>query len=328
MPTWYGRAHPDNVKSLVDAGLSLVTHASNHCFDYGPDALLETIDVLESNGIAVAGVGKNLADASKAVVLERKGVRIAFLDYNCVLPEEYEARDPDKPGCNPIHIKTYYEPQEYQPGTPPRVVTIPDELDVQRMENDIRQAKGDADIVFMSVHWGIHHIPGVLADYEFTVGHRAIDAGVDVVIGTHPHLLKGIEVYKGRVIFHSMGNFAEETPHYTEFDQDVPAHLAPPPGAWRSIWGPKYGHSKHAPGVRYNLQPDKRYTMMARIVLHGGRIEQISFVPGVVNDRSEPRFVEPGEPEFDVVVAYVSKWSEELGTSLHVQGDEVVVELN
>src|SRR6185295_9986537 len=175
---------------------------------------------------------------------------------NSVLPDEYEARE-EKPGCNPIKVATYYEAQEYQAGTPPKIVTVPCEEEVAAMEEDIRRAKAQADVVVVSMHWGIHHVPGMLADYQFTVGHRAIDAGADLILGTHAHLVKGIEIYKGKAIFFSMGNFAEETPH----------HLAPPPGAFHSRSSPKYGFGKHAPGIRDNVQADRRYSLMVRCVI-------------------------------------------------------------
>jgi poly-gamma-glutamate capsule biosynthesis protein CapA/YwtB (metallophosphatase superfamily) len=312
--TWYGRAHPDNVKSLVHGGFTLVTHASNHCFDYGPDALVETIDVLRRNGIQVAGVGKDLQEATAPVIVERKNTKIAFLNYNSVLPDEYEARE-QKAGCAAVKVGTYYEPQEYQAGTLPKVVTIPKEEDVMAMEENIRSAKAQADIVIVSLHWGIHHIPGMLADYQFTLGHRAIDAGADLILGTHAHLIKGIEVYKGKVIFFSLGNFAQETPH----------HLKPPPGAFSSLWGPKYGHSKHEPGFRYNRQPDKRYTMLAKCVIEDKSIVKVSFAPGWINDLAEPRLLKSTEPEFKEVTDYMNKWCQELGTRLSIEGDDVVV---
>jgi poly-gamma-glutamate capsule biosynthesis protein CapA/YwtB (metallophosphatase superfamily) len=316
-PGWYARVHPDNVKSLVHAGFHVVTNASNHCFDYGPEALLESIDVIRANGIEIIGVGKDIDEARRPAILERKGTKIAFLDYNSVLPDEYEARE-QKPGCAPVRVSTYYEPQEYQAGTPPKVVTIPREEDVEAMEEDIRAAKARADVVVMSIHWGIHHIPGLLADYQFTVGHRAIDAGVDIILGTHAHLIKGIEIYKGKAIFFSLGNFAEETPH----------HLAPPPGAFHSSTSPKYGFGKHLPGVRDNAQGDRRYSLMAKCVIWNKAIERVSFFPVWINHNAEPRFLSPDEPGFQQVVDYMARWCGELGTKLSISGDEVVVYQN
>src|SRR5262249_44202656 len=72
---WYARVDPDNVKSLLYAGFHLVTNASNHCFDYGPESLLESIDVLRANGIEIIGVGKDLAEARRPAILEREGTK-------------------------------------------------------------------------------------------------------------------------------------------------------------------------------------------------------------------------------------------------------------
>jgi len=313
--TWYGRAHPDNVKSLVLGGFKLVTHASNHCFDYGPDSIVETREVLERNGIKVAGIGKNIQEARQPAIFECKGTKIAFLDYNSVLPEEYEARD-DKPGCAPLKIGTYYETQEFEPGTPPKVVTIPRANDLKAMEDDIKQARTQADIVVMSIHWGVHFIPGVLADYQFTVGHKAIDAGADLILGSHPHLLKGIEIYKGKVIFFSQGNFAQETPH----------HIKPPPGILPRRMSKIYRSGENDFGNdRYGGPHDKQYTMMIKVVISQKSIDKVSFFPGWVNDRAEPRLLSRDDSKFDEVLGYIERWCRPLGTTLTVKGDEVVV---
>jgi len=313
-PGWYARVRPDNVKSLLYAGFHLVTNASNHCFDYGPESLLESIDVLPANGIEIIGVGKDLAEARRPAILERKGTKIAFLDYNSVLPDEYEARE-EKPGCAPIRVSTYYEAQEYQAGTPPKIITIAREEDVIAMEDDIRQAKAKADVVVMSIHWGIHHVPGMLADYQFAVGHRAVDAGADLILGTHAHLIKGIEIYKGKAIFFSLGNFAEETPH----------HLAPPAGAFHSRSSPKYGFGKLEAGIRDNAHGDRRYSMMVRCVIQNKTVHQISFSPVWINENAEPRFLRPDEPGFQQVVDYMARWCSELGTVLRVAENEVII---
>ena len=313
--TWYGRAHPDNVKSLVHGGFSLVTHASNHCFDYGPDSIVETVEVLRRNGIEVIGVGRNIEEARRPAIFERKGTKVAFLDYNSVLPEEYQARE-DKPGCAPLKIATYYETQEFEPGTPPKVITIPREDDLKAMEDDIRRARAQADVVVMSIHWGVHFIPGVLADYQFTVGHRAIDAGADLILGSHPHLLKGIEIYKGKVIFFSQGNFAQETPH----------HIKPPPGILPRRMSKIYRSGENEFGTdRYGGPHDKQYTMMIKCVISGKRISKVSFFPGWVNDRAEPRLLSRDDSKFNEVLSYIERWCRPLGTSLTVEGDEVMV---
>ncbi|MBI4334340.1 MAG: CapA family protein [Chloroflexi bacterium] len=314
--TWYGRAHPDNVKSLVFAGFHVVSHASNHCFDYGPDSLLDTVDVLRSNNLQIIGVGRDLAEARKPAIVERRGTRVGFLAYNSLLPVEFEARE-GKPGCAAIRVSTYYESQDFGAGMPPRIVTIPFEEDVRAMEEDIRNLRKQADVVAVSMHWGLHHIPGTLAMYQPVVGRRAVEAGADLIIGHHPHLIKGIEVYRGKVIFYSLGNFAQETPH----------HVKPPPGVYAARTSKVHRRWKDEPGnERYSGPRDKSYSMMAKCLIHGGTIRRVSFLPVWINRQAEPELPERSDPRFDEVLAYENDWCEELGTRLRVEGNEVVIE--
>src|SRR4029077_1747870 len=137
---------------------------------------------------------------------------IAFLAYCSVLREGDEARQ-GKPGIVPMRAHTYYkrggnQSEAFpQPGTPPRILTVPYEEDLQALQEDIRKAKQQADAVVMSIHWGLHHIPKAIATYQPKVAHAAIDAGADLILGHHPHCLKAVEVYKGKVCFYSIGNF-------------------------------------------------------------------------------------------------------------------------
>ena len=306
---WQSRNHPDNVKSLVHAGFHLATFGSNHCFDWGPDALLDTIGVLRANGIEVIGAGRDSEEARKPAIFTFRGTTIAFLDYNCILPDDYEARE-GKPGCAGIRISTHYEPQEYQPGMPPRIITTPLEEDVVTVESDIRQARTKADVVVISVHWGVHRIPGLLADYEFSLGHRAIDAGADLIIGTHTHLLKGVEVYKGKVIFHNLGNFG--------FDYEPP-ESKPPEGAVKAL------RREQQPRYGYSMKVEKQYSMMMRCLIENKRIDRVSFLPALINEKSEPRFLKADERQFQDIVQYLTNWSSGLGSEFRTEGDEVVV---
>src|SRR5262249_61262643 len=79
--------------------------------------------------------------------------------------------------------------------------------DVRAMEDDIRRAKQQADVVIMSIHWGLRHVPKTICTYQQPVAHAAIDAGADLILGHHAHSIKAIEVYKGKVCFYSIGNF-------------------------------------------------------------------------------------------------------------------------
>src|SRR5262249_47679567 len=119
----------------------------------------------------------------------------------------------DKPGAAPMRAHTQFMPEDWQPGIPPRVITTPHEEDLRALEEDIRKAKRQADAVVMSIHWGLHHIPKTIADYQPIVAHAAIDAGADLILGHHAHCLKAIEVYKGKVCFYSIGNLLTTGSH-------------------------------------------------------------------------------------------------------------------
>ena len=195
-----------NASALTYAGFNVISFASNHTLDAGVDALQDTIDIVKKNNTGIIGVGMELAEAHRPLILERQGTKIGFLAYNSVIPPGYAA-GPNKAGCNPIRVSTFYEQVDPQPGTPPHVVTIPNREDVKAMEEAVQALKSQVDIVMVSMHWGIHFQPAVIAMYQREVGHAAIDAGADLIIGTHAHILKGIEVYKGKVIFYSLCNF-------------------------------------------------------------------------------------------------------------------------
>ncbi|MBI4334526.1 MAG: CapA family protein [Chloroflexi bacterium] len=315
-PTWYGRTHPDNVKSLVFAGFDVISHATNKCFNYGPEALLESIEVMRSNDIRVIGAGKDIVEARRPAIVEKHGIKVGFLAYCSVMDPEDEARE-DKPGCNPVRVFTYYQVQDTTPGALPRVVTVPVEEDLRAMEGDIRKLRNQADIVVVSMHWGLHQ-PGVLAMYQPAVGHRAIDAGADIVVGHHSSLIKGIEVYKGKAIFYNLGHFAVDTPH----------HLKPPPGVYTRGPSTLYYQSRSQvePGWERNPGPkERRYSMMVKCVAGKRAIRKVSFFPVYINRLADPEFLSQTDPRFNEVLGYADRWCKELGTNLTVEGDEVVV---
>ncbi|MBI4331504.1 MAG: CapA family protein [Chloroflexi bacterium] len=313
--TWDSRADPGNVKALALAGFNVVSHASNRCFDYGPDALLQSIDTLRSSGMQVVGAGKDIAEARAAAIVEQRGIKVGFLGYNSVLPAEYEARE-GKPGCAPIRVSTYFEPQGYQPGTPPKVITIPNENDVRAMEQDIRALRSRVDVVVVSIHWGLSSVPGMVM-YQPVVGRRAVDAGADLIFGSHGSTIRGAEMYRGRAIFYCLGSFA----------QDRAYSFKPPPSGTlvRSVPG-RHREWEREPGWERNPGPkNRRYTMMVKCLAGKNGLRKVSFLPGWTNERSEPELLSPGDQRFKEVLDYIEPGCQELGSRLTVEGDEVVV---
>ena len=174
------RAEPELAQALHQAGFQLVTLANNHSMDFGGQALLETIQKLESAGITWIGAGANLAEARKMALFNLKGKNIAFLGYSLTQPVEFFAT-------------------AQQPGTMPGWE--------RHVKADIARARKEADYVIVTFHWGKEGSSTAGANQR-RAAHQAIEAGADIVIGHHPHVLQGVERYKNGIIFYSLGNFA------------------------------------------------------------------------------------------------------------------------
>ena len=158
-------------------------------------------------------IGANLAEARKPVIRTLDdGTKIGFLAYCSILPQDYWANE-ERAGANPLRGVTAYVPKEHdQPETPIRMFSFPHPDDLDNMLEDIAKLRPQVDILMVSFHWGIHFIPAVIAYYQRYAAKFAIDAGADIIIGHHEHILKPIEVYKGKVIIYGMANFGLEGP--------------------------------------------------------------------------------------------------------------------
>ncbi len=291
------RGRPAIAAALQAANFGVVSFASNHCMDWGAGALLETLEHLGSRGIDVVGAGADIAAARRCVVKQVAGCRVAFLAYCSILPMGYwaEAR---RAGCVPMRAFTHYEQIETdQPGTPSRVHTYAHRDDLQWLRTDIRAARELADVVIVSMHWGIHFVEAVIADYQREVGHAAIDAGADVVLGHHAHILKGIELYRGRPIFYSLGNFA--------VDLRIDAtHAAS--ASFREIQALNPRWVVDLQGL-YNFPEDSRMTLVIEMIINQRGIEQINMLPAYINSSAQPRLLAPDEPLFTQVADYLGQ---------------------
>jgi len=173
------RPSPEVVKGMAGAGFDVFTLANNHSGDYGHEALLQTLDILKQNGIKFCGAGKNITEARSPAMVKVKGKTFAFLSYSRTYPFEFFA-EANKPGTA-NGLPRYFVP-------------------------DIKKAKNNADFVVAAFHWSGEYVQQP-RHYQRDLAKKAIDAGADVVIGHHPHILQGIEIYKNKPIAHSLGNF-------------------------------------------------------------------------------------------------------------------------
>jgi len=166
--------------ALRQAGFSVLTLANNHILDFGAAGLADTLGSLKGSSIRFCGAGSSLEQARAPAIIETQGKRIAFLAYSLTYPAEFFA-GPKRAGT--------------APGYTPLVTA------------DVRAARKIADYVVVSFHWG-RELAGRPQPYQTRIAHQAIDAGADLILGHHPHVLQGIERYRDGVIFYSLGNFA------------------------------------------------------------------------------------------------------------------------
>jgi len=304
--------------AFKNAGFNLISFAGNHCLDWGNEAFKDTIDALREHDIRVIGVGNNISEARMPAIFDIKGTKIAFLAYNTILPQGYWA-EPDRPGCAPMRAFTFYEQVEHdQPGTACRTHTFAHRGDLQAMIEDIEKARARADLVVLSMHWGIHFVPAVIADYQKEMAYTAIDAGADLILGHHAHILKGIEVYKGKAIFYSLCNFALdlapakemiERPRHKEIMSLNPDWLP----------DPEY--------PTYYMPKDSRKTIVAKCNINNKKIAGISFLPTIINKKSQPEILLAGDVRFDEVLDYIKEItsSQNLKANFTIKGNEVLI---
>lgn len=173
------RAKPEVVTQLVDNNIKVVSLANNHIWDYGRGAFFDTMENLEKAGVLYSGIGESVSKAHTPVVISNKGTKIAFLSYTDIAPSFLSEKD----------------------SVP--AVAFPDP---ETIKEDIIQAKTVADIVVVMFHWGEEYFTIHNLSQEY-FAHLTIDAGADLVIGHHPHVPQEVEMYKGKYIAYSLGNF-------------------------------------------------------------------------------------------------------------------------
>ncbi len=308
------RLHPRLASVWEKAGIDIISLASNHAMDWGPEAVLDTAELFRGMGKYVIGAGKDAEEARRPAIVERNGVKIAFLAY-CSVLRDGQAAGEGKAGIAPMRAHTYYAPEEFQPGTPPKIITVPYEEDVTALQDDIRKAKRQADVVIMSIHWGLRHVPKTICTYQPPVAHAAIDAGADLILGHHAHSIKAVEVYKGKVCFYSIGNFMTTGANKRDsgtFD-------------WNLIWLPIDKECLPPHGM-YQFPTHCRKTMLAKAVISKQGIERVSFLPLFINNMAQPYAVAPEDPKFQEIVEWTEWVSDQHPHKFRIQGSEVVVD--
>lgn len=267
--TWM-RTDPPIVKELVWAGFDLVSRANNHAGDFGPLGSQITSRYVREAGLVEAGVGNSLAEAREAKFLETPRARIALISAASTFPPSSRAGNtrgdmPPRPGLSPLRFTTTYvvtpdrladlkrvaselsgQPpaagdvlnfagRRYIAGATPGQRSEPNPEDLAEIAGVVRSAATLADIVIVSLHChegGVNR--SVPADFITVFARAMVDAGADVFVGHGPHVLRGVEIYKGKPILYSLSNFIFQNEtllrmpadSYEQYDLDAAAQPA------------------------------------------------------------------------------------------------------
>lgn len=181
---------PGFADALKWAGFDVISIANNRVHDAETIGLLDTMDSLTRAGVGWVGAGRNLEAARKPLIVDRNGLKLAFFGYTY--------------GTS-AGIDGFVLPG--QPGAMP--------MDPLLIREDIKRVRSQVDFVVLSLHWGAQRPRDTAGKERFTgidkvqrnLAHELIDAGADVILGHHPHVPQGVEVYKHGVVFYSFGNF-------------------------------------------------------------------------------------------------------------------------
>lgn len=176
------RAKPERMELLKEMGVDLVSLANNHVYDYGPDALLDTADYLEESRIPYVGGGRNIEEAKKPLYFVVDGLKIGFVAASSA--EKYRmtpAATEDSPGILEAYDTTLYK-------------------------EVIAGAAGECDYLIAYIHWGPED-EKEFDDWQPAEAEEFLDAGADIVVGGHPHVLQGMQYIDGKPVIYSMGDF-------------------------------------------------------------------------------------------------------------------------
>jgi hypothetical protein len=278
-------------EALRSAGIQAVGIANN--VNYGEAAITASIARLDEIGILHTGAGANRTAARQPIILERGGLRFGFLQRSSVYwPTNHEAGD-NAVGIAVIRGHTAYQapmhgsrPPANRPGIPPQIITWADTEYLRWFAEDVAELRAQADVVIASCHWGVGRD---VLNYMSEIGHAAVDAGADIVIGHGPHFSLPVELYRGKPIFYGLGSFSFHT-----------------------------GHGGHRHGDWLG--------MMVRAQCARERISRLTFQ--FVRHDAQNRTILRGLSDEAAAFDQIAQESKTLGAELAPNGDEAVVKLN
>jgi len=261
----------------------------------------------------VVGGGTQLEEAMQPAILSGRDFTVAVFGLASTLPPGYAA-GPRRPGIAPVRANSRFRIDsvalDEQPGISPWVETEAVEEDVRRACEQIAEVRPEVDLVVVQMHWGVPNgwcaaFQGPLADYQRPLGHALIEAGADLIVGHHPHVVHGVERYGRGLVAYSLGNFlfhsmgAEEKLSVAEND-------------------PPYDLTSLQTGEALE-------TVLMEIRVERGRMRQARFLPACMDEKGEPEFLSGARAW--AVLDRLAAQSSQLESSVEIRTGEAVIDL-
>ncbi|MGV7119224.1 CapA family protein [Sphingopyxis sp. 550A] len=304
--TWM-LADPGVPKEVAAMGIDIVGHANNHATDWGVEGMIETLKLLDAAHLVRAGTGRTMAEARAPAYYDGPQGRVALVSATTTFTPMTPAADPlgrvpGRPGANTIRSTEVGQLSEAdlavlaritgtKPGAPVRIkgrdfraveapttpMTIGYDLNPKDLAANllaVRQARQNGNFVVFSLH---NHEPGnasqTPADFAPGLAHQIIDAGADVYMGHGPHQLRGIEIYKGKPIFYSLGNFAMMNNSLDDVPADMFDQFGVTPG---SVTTPELLQARNAKSFS---DPNLYESVIATTHFRDGRLTEVRLYP-------------------------------------------------
>jgi poly-gamma-glutamate capsule biosynthesis protein CapA/YwtB (metallophosphatase superfamily) len=302
---------------LGEVPFHVMSAANNHMIDGGYEGLADTLELLRSQGIATTGAGMDIAEATTPAILERAGLRIAFLGFCSVYPVGYEARA-NRPGLAPLRVRTYYgdpDPNFWEPGIDPVIETVPFAEDLARFRASIAAAREQADFVIVAPHWGYSSWMEVLQDYELELARDAVDHGADAVMCCHHHALRGVEIHRGKPIFYGLGALI----HHFNSIKVTGADRA----AREALFGERSSFSQADEFPLFPFRADARKTGIAVLWLGAGGELRSGFVPAQMLPDGSTEPLRADDPRAGEVAGYLERLSAQSGFATRFERGEL-----
>lgn len=325
--------------------VDLVTLAGNHFYDFGEEGVNSTINWCEKNGIRHAGGGRNEKEAREPAFIDSGGVKIGVLAYCCVGPKKVFASE-NRGGaagidfirgfipCSMIDQKhTRLENDVWELKEP---VLIQEECrgynftDVEsclQFAEEVRKAKKVCDVLLVYFHKGYVHRPVYVAPWERLLSHIAVDNGADAVMATHSHVAHGVEVYKGRAVYHGLNNFVMYVPQLSpEFKGTIHGGDDSNNREWIKKRVERFGFVPDPEYPTYPFHPDSVYCPVAKLVIEDKKIVSNRMVLMKVEKNGVP-YVHGHTETGQEILDYMRNITEEAGLNGHFfwDGDDIVI---